>query len=152
MKLSGGQSGSGTLGYSLRYAGLINESIQLYQITRKLNQSAAGRGLNSIQLGKSLIYLGKIDEAIDVMHKGTKIIKDENFTSPVQLIYEGVPYIYSKTPEKAYQYFDFISETDPSNTWSIIGQTYKELISGNLEKGRDLLSSLESRNIHDDES
>jgi len=151
MKLSGGKSGSGTLGYSLRYAGLMNESIQLYQITKKLNQSARGRGSNSIQLGKSLIYLGKIDEAIDVMHSGVKIIKDENVTSPVELIYEGVPYLYSKTPEKAYPYFDFISEIDPSNTWSIIGQTYKELISGNLKKGRDLLSSLESRNIHDSE-
>ena len=151
MKLSGGKSGSGTLGYSLRYAGLMNESIQLYQITKKLNQSALGRGNNSIQLGKSLIYLGQIDKAIGVMHSGAKIIKDNNATDPVSLVYEGIPYLYSNTPEKAFPYFDYISEIDPSNTWSIIGQTYKALISGNLNKGRSLLSSLESRNIHDSE-
>ena len=151
MKLSGGDRGNGALGYTLRYAGLMNESIQLYQITKKLNQSALGRGNNSIQLGKSLIYLGQIDKAIGVMHSGAKIIKDNNATDPVSLVYEGIPYLYSNTPEKAFPYFDYISEIDPSNTWSIIGQTYKALISGNLNKGRSLLSSLESRNIHDSE-
>ena len=54
-------------------------------------------------------------------------------------------------PEKAFPYFDFVSDIDPSNTWSIIGQTYKALISGNTKKGGGLLSSLESRNIHDSE-
>jgi len=151
MKLSGGDAGKNTLSYSLRYAGLMNESIQLYQISSKLNQSASNRGLISIQLGKSLVYLGQIDRAIEVMHKGAKILKDEGMPSPVQLIYEGIPYLYSKNPGNAYTYFDYISEVDPSNTWSIIGQTYKALLSGDMDKGKRLLRSLELRNIHDSE-
>jgi len=151
MNLSGGKSGNAELGYNLRYAGLMKESIQLYEISEKLDESGFGRANNLIQLGKSLIYQGQIDKAVQVMTEGARLLKNNDFTTPVHLIYEGIPWLYTKEPEKAFPYFDFISEVDPSNTWSIIGQTYKELVSGNLNKGKDLLSSLELRNIHDSE-
>ena len=151
MQLSGGKSGNGSLGYALRYAGLMNESIELYDISSKLNESTQARGGNAIQLGKSHIYLGNINKAIEIMHKGAKLVKDGSGTAPVMLIYEGVPYLYTDMPTKAYPYFDYISEVDPNNTWSIIGQTYKALTSGKIDEGKKLVSSLESRNIHDSE-
>ena len=151
MRLSGGKTGHAELGYNLRYAGLMNESMDLYQISSKLDESGTGRANFLIQSGKSNIYLGEIDKAISITRQGVGLAKNNNITAPVWLIYEGVPYLYSKMPEKAFPYFDFVSDIDPSNTWSIIGQTYKALISGNTKKGGGLLSSLESRNIHDSE-
>ena len=151
MQLSGGKSGNAELGYNLRYAGLMNESMDLYQISSKLDESEIGRANFLIQSGKSNIYLGEIDKAISITSQGVGLAKNNKLTSPVWLIYEGVPYLYSKMPEKAFPYFDFVSDIDPSNTWSIIGQTYKALISGNIKKGSNLLLSLESRNIHDSE-
>ena len=70
------------------------------------------------------------------MHKGAKLVKDGSGTAPVMLIYEGVPYLYTDIPTKAYPYFDYISEVDPNNTWSIIGQTYKALTSGKIDEGK----------------
>ena len=151
MRLSGGKTGHAELGYNLRYAGLMNESMDLYQISSKLDESRTGRANFLIQSGKSNIYLGEIDKAISITRQGVGLAKNNNITAPVWLIYEGIPYLYSKMPEKAFPYFDFVSDIDPSNTWSIIGQTYKALVSGNTNKGGDLLSSLESRNIHDSE-
>lgn len=151
MRLSGGKTGHAELGYNLRYAGLMNESMDLYQISSKLDESGTGRANFLIQSGKSNIYLGEIDKAISITRQGVGLAKNNNITAPVWLIYEGIPYLYSKMPEKAFPYFDFVSDIDPSNTWSIIGQTYKALVSGNTNKGGDLLSSLESRNIHDSE-
>ena len=151
MRLSSGKTGHAELGYNLRYAGLMNESMDLYQISSKLDESGTGRANFLIQSGKSNIYLGEIDKAISITSQGVGLAKKNNITAPVWLIYEGVPYLYSKIPERAFTYFDFVSDIDPSNTWSIIGQTYKALISGNTKKGGDLLSALESRNIHDSE-
>ena len=151
MRLSGGKTGHAELGYNLRYAGLMNESMDLYQTSSKLDESGTGRANFLIQSGKSNIYLGEIDKAISITRQGVGLAKNNNITAPVWLIYEGIPYLYSKMPEKAFPYFDFVSDIDPSNTWSIIGQTYKALVSGNTNKGGDLLSSLESRNIHDSE-
>ncbi len=151
MRLSSGKTGHAELGYNLRYAGLMNESMDLYQISSKLDESGTGRANFLIQSGKSNIYLGEIDKAISITRQGVGLAKNNNITAPVWLIYEGIPYLYSKMPEKAFPYFDFVSDIDPSNTWSIIGQTYKALVSGNTNKGGDLLSSLESRNIHDSE-
>ena len=151
MKISGGKSGGAELSYNLRYAGLMNESIQLYQISSKLDQTEIGRGNNLVQLGKSLIYLGLIDSSINVMHKGLELVKSKNITNPVMLIYEGIPYLYTKNQDKAFPYFDFVSSVDPSNTWSIIGQTYKSFILGDINNAKKLLRSLESRDIHDSE-
>ena len=88
------------------------------------------------------------------MHEGIKLLQDrgeKDNLAPVALIYEGIPYLYSNTPEKAHQYFEFISDFDPNNSWSIIGQTYKALNLGEIVKARGLVKVLESRNIHDSE-
>ena len=61
MRLSGGKTGHAELGYNLRYAGLMNESMDLYQISSKLDESGTGRANFLIQSGKSNIYLGEID-------------------------------------------------------------------------------------------
>ena len=157
MRLFGDGSSLSELGYTLRYAGMLKESIAFYEMSSKLDESRSIRGSNDLQSGKSSVYLGSYDEAISLMHRAieTMILGDnigqKNDLPPVVLIYEGIPYLYTNMPKKAFPYFDFISEVDPSNTWSIIGQTYKALISGNMDKGRDLLNSLESRNIHDSE-
>ena len=157
MRLFGDGASLSELGYTLRYAGMLKESIAFYEMSSKLDESPSNRGSNYLQSGKSSVYLGKYDEAIPLMHRSieTLILRDnidqKNDLSPVVLIYEGIPYLYTDMPNKAFPYFDFISEVDPSNTWSIIGQTYKALISGNMKKGRDLINSLESRDIHDSE-
>ena len=157
MRLFGDGSSLSELGYTLRYAGMLKESIAFYEMSSKLDESPSIRGANDLQSGKSSVYLGSYDEAISLMHRAIETMRlgdnigQKNDLPPVVLIYEGIPYLYTNMPKKAFPYFDFISEVDPSNTWSIIGQTYKALISGNMDKGRGLLNSLESRNIHDSE-
>ena len=154
MRMYGESANPSWLGYTLRYAGLLNESIAFYDISSVLNNSVKNRGANFIQSGKSSIYLGDISKATKAMHEGIKLLQDrgeKDNLAPVALIYEGIPYLYSNTPKKAHQYFEFISDFDPNNSWSIIGQTYKALNLGEIVKARGLVKVLESRNIHDSE-
>ena len=151
-KLSGGAVGFPELGYALRYAGLMKESIATYDRSIILDESILNRGGSLVQKGKSFIYLGDYEDARIIMHDGISALKEANVSSSaVALIYEGMPYLYLGSPEKAYPYFDFISETDPTNSWSIFGQIYKAVTSGKHDQGKRLVQKVESRNIHDSE-
>ncbi len=157
MKLFGSGATLSELGYTLRYAGMLNESIEFYNLSSKLDESYNNRGGNELQLGKSSVYMGNYDESIEIMHRAIETlllaenVKQKEDLSPVVLVYEGIPYLYTKNPEKAFPYFDYLVEYDPNNSWTIIAQTYKALFTGNMNKAEQMVASLISRDIHDSE-
>jgi TolB-like protein len=140
------------LGYIFRYAGLMDESIQFYELSQRLDSSFLNLVSAQSQITKSLIYQKKYKTALAsherMMHylKQTQRSADEK-----KLFYGGVIYLYSQKTDKAITLFDSAFDIDKASIWSTFGQAYKEAALGNDESVLKIAKRLEARNIVDGE-
>jgi tetratricopeptide (TPR) repeat protein len=140
------------LGYIFRYAGLMDESIQFYKLSQRLDSSFLNLVSAQSQITKSLIYQKKYKTALAsherMMHylKQTQQSADEK-----KLFYGGMIYLYSKRIDRAITLFDSAFDVDKSSVWTTFGQAYKEAALGNSESVLKIAKRLEARNIVDGE-
>jgi TolB-like protein len=140
------------LGYIFRYAGLMDESIQFYKLSQRLDSSFLNLVSAQSQITKSLIYQKKYKTALashgKMMHylKQTQQSADEK-----KLFYGGMIDLYSKRIDRAITLFDSAFDVDKSSVWTTFGQAYKEAALGNDETVLNIAKRLEARNIVDGE-
>tara|TARA_Y100000817_G_scaffold185201_1_gene144712 strand:+ start:1341 stop:3200 length:1860 start_codon:yes stop_codon:yes gene_type:complete len=153
MKRTGGTVSGlyGSLGYILRYAGLMDESIKTFQKSNDLNNSELFIGRNMIQEGKSFIYKNQFLESQRIFDDGIKLIKKHaNQVVPDILFYQAMPHIYLNQNKKATLYLNTIKNMDKS-AWVLISNAYRLLINGDLGKGKKIVEELKRMNIPDSE-
>ena len=142
----------GYLGYAVRYAGLLEESIRFtdksvqlefdsYEKTRLLNDIARGY----FYLGDSELGRRKFDDLINFM-------KEEEIEIPSYLIfYDGMWDLYVNNNQSAYDKFDILMELDPTQIFSKYGQVYKNILQGNRSKALKIIDELNKIVIYDGE-
>ncbi len=140
------------LGYTYRYAGLLDLSMQAYERSKTLDSSFWNLGFSQNQITKSLIHIGDYPAAVASAEKVASYRKLMGQTLLVQeLFYLGMAYYYARDWNKAFQIFDSCFVLEKTNTWSLFGQAYKAATQGNQKRLAELIETLEARNILDPE-
>ncbi|SVA48346.1 uncharacterized protein METZ01_LOCUS101200, partial [marine metagenome] len=153
MRNSGGSVASlySSMGYILRYAGLMEESIGVYRKSLTLDNTELTRERRLLQSAKSYIYQQRYSEAKDLFNTAIKVIKKHNKAIPDHLFYQAMPYIYLNQNDKASRYLDDMFEIDDKGAWVFIGQAYNWLLKRDLDKGKEYVDKLEEMGITDSE-
>ena len=153
MKMSGGSVARiySSLGYILRYSGLMDESINVYKKSINLNETSFNRGSNMIQQGKAFIYKQKYLDAKNLFDRGIKLISEDAEPIPDALFYQAMPHIYLNDNKKATDFLDNLNSDSNIGAWVLIGQAYKFLINGDLDRGEKIIKKLIEMNIPDSE-
>ena len=140
-----------SMGYILRYAGFMNESIGVYKKSLDLDKTDLTEQTRLVQMGKSYIYQKKYSDAKDIFNAAIKKIKKHRKPIPDEKFYQAMPYIYLEENDKAAVYLKDVIDNNDMGTWVLISQTYLSLINGNLIKGMEYINSLEKIGITDSE-
>jgi TolB-like protein/DNA-binding phage protein len=140
-----------SMGYILRYAGLMNESIGVYEKSLDLDKTDLTEQTRLVQMGKSYIYQKKYSDAKDIFNAAIKRIKKHRKPIPDEKFYQAMPYIYLKQNDKAAIYLNDVIDNNDMGTWVLISQAYLSLINGDLKKGMEHINNLEKIGITDSE-
>ena len=141
-----------TLGYVLRYAGLMDESMEGYRRSRELDSSPANRISAQDQITKSLIYQGRYDEALDSHRRMLAVGAEAG--RPVdekQWFYEGVIHLYRGDVDSAVDAFRSGRALDPGSVWTTFGRAYEGMALGDKSAVESVLKELENREVVDGE-
>ncbi|MGH9944892.1 MAG: TPR end-of-group domain-containing protein [Pyrinomonadaceae bacterium] len=140
------------LGYTYRYAGLLDESINAYRQAQTLDASRASLHDHEEQIVKALIYRGDYRAAL-VSHE--KIAASREAAGQPdehkELFYAGVSHFYLKEYDKATRLFDEAAQLDAPSIWSAFGRAYKAAAEGDGTRLLELTKELETRDIVDGE-
>ncbi len=135
------------LAYACRYAGLLSDSIDLYQQAKALDA-----GFDSIlsaerQSAKAEIYLGKYDAALE-RYAAIRDLTAAHGDEPDEkmLFYEGLAHLYKGNEQRALQLFDESVRHEPDSLWSRFATGYKLAALGR----HDELIEFAKRLTHDD--
>jgi len=140
------------LGYIFRYSGLMDESIQFYQLSQSLDSSFLNLVSAQSQITKSLIYQKKYKTALASHERMMHYLNQTGQSADEKkLFYGGVIYLYSKRIDRAITLFDSAFDIDESSVWTMFGQAYKEAALRNDESVLRIANRLEARNIVDGE-
>jgi tetratricopeptide (TPR) repeat protein len=140
------------LGYIFRYAGLMDESIQFYKLSQRLDSSFLNMVSAQSQITKSLIYQKKYGTALASHERMMHYLKQTGQSADEKkLFYVGMIHLYSKRMDRAINLFDSAFDVDKSSVWTAFGQAYKEAALGNSEGVLRIAERLEARNIVDGE-
>jgi TolB-like protein/lipopolysaccharide biosynthesis regulator YciM len=140
------------LGYIFRYAGLMDESIQFYKLSQRLDSSFLNLVSAQSQITKSLIYQKKYKPALASHERMMHYLNQTGQSADEKkLFYGGMIYLYSKRIDRAITLFDSAFDIDKSSVWTTFGQAYKEAALGNDESVLEIANRLEARNIVDGE-
>ncbi len=140
------------LGYVLRYAGLLDESIMAYRRGLELDDSPAARVSAEGQIAKSLVYLGDYSGAL-ALQEGlhTHLAAVGRVADDKMLFYEGIMHLYAGDPHRAIARFDAALEVDPASLWTAFGQAYRLAATGDTARLAALARELVTRNVADGE-
>lgn len=140
------------LGYILRYAGCMDESIESYRRSQELDGSLEHLVSSQDQITKSLIYLGDYEGAL-ASHRRVEEYLDRLGRSPneKQFFYLGVIHLYSGSRERAVESFRRGAELDPESVWTMFGQAYEGVATGDRDRVAEILDRLEQRVVVDGE-
>ena len=140
------------LGYVLRYAGFMEESMESYRKSQELNRSLDHLVSSQDQITKSLIYLGDYGAAL-ISHRRTEGYLQElgRPANEKQHFYQGVIHLYAGDLDEAVASFERGIAVDPTSVWSIFGQGYRGMAEGNREDVAEVLDRLEERVVVDGE-
>jgi TolB-like protein len=140
------------LGYIFRYAGLMDESIQYYNLSQRLDSSFLNLVSTQSQITKSLIYQKKYKAALASHERMMHCLNQTGQSADEKkLFYGGLIYLYSKRIDRAITLFDSAFDVDKSSVWTTFGQAYKDAALGNDESVLKIANRLEARNIVDGE-
>ena len=153
MKKSGGSVSwqySG-MGYILRYAGLMDESIGVYQKSLDLDKTELTEGERLVQVGKSYIYQGKYSKSKKIFGTALNVISKHYEPIPDQQFYLAMPYIYMNQIDEAINYLNNVVVNHDEGTWLLISKAYLSLLKGDFNEGLDHVKDLKKLGITDSE-
>jgi tetratricopeptide (TPR) repeat protein len=141
-----------TLGYVLRYAGLMQESIDSYTEGQKLDASIDNLVSTQDQITKSYIYLGDYDRALE-SHRRMRSFLDGAKRTPdeKQWFYEGVIHLYRADSMAAVNAFRAGERRLPNSIWTAFGRGYAAMAQQDSGRVATVLDELEGQDIVDGE-
>ena len=141
-----------TLGYILRYAGLMEESMDSYRRGQQLDSSLDNLVSTQSQITKSLIYLGDYDAALASHQRMMSFLEElGRWPDEKQLFYEGVIHLYRGDPASALRSFRAGARVDPRSVWTTFGRAYEGMALGDTAQVESVLQELEHRAVVDGE-
>ncbi len=137
-----------TLGYVLRYGGLMDESVAAYQRTQELDGSPATLVSIRDQITKSFIYQGDYTRAL-ASHHDMLLILERMHREPneKQIFYEGVIHLYAGEKRRAIECFQRSAKLEPDSVWTTFGLAYQGIAEGDRQRVADVVEQLERRNV-----
>ena len=141
-----------TLGYVLRYSGLMEESMTSYRRGQQLDSSLGNMVSTQDQITKNLIYLGKYDAALE-SHKQMISFLEELGQTPneKQWFYEGVIHLYLGDRASAVRAFRAGARVEPESVWTTFGRAYEAMALEDDVQVEATLEKLEHREVVDGE-
>ena len=141
-----------TLGYVLRYSGLMEESMASYRRGQKLDASLDNLISTQDQITKSLIYLGDYDAALG-SHERMMSFLEELGRAPneKQWFYEGVIHLYLGDQASAVRAFRAGARVEPESVWTTFGRAYEAMALEDGARVEAVLEELERRDVVDGE-
>jgi tetratricopeptide (TPR) repeat protein len=140
------------LGYVLRYAGLMEASIENYQRAQALDGSVENLVSTQDQITKSLIYLGRYQEAMSSHLKMESLMKGAGRTpDEKEWFYKGVIHLYAGQRDQAVEAFRRGEAMDATTVWTTFGRGYAGIATGDREQVAKVLDSLERLVVIDGE-
>ncbi len=141
-----------TLGYVLRYGGLMDESIAAYQRAQELDGSFANLVSTQDQITKSFIYQGDYEKAIASHRKMLSTLERmQQGPDEKQIFYEGVIHLYAGQKEQAAECFERAADLDPDSVWTTFGLAYHGMTEGDKNRVTEIVERLERRVVVDGE-
>jgi tetratricopeptide (TPR) repeat protein len=141
-----------TLGYVLRYGGLMDESIAAYHRTQELDGSLASLVSTQDQITKSFIYKGDYARALASHHEMLAIL-DRMHREPneKQVFYEGVIHLYAGDKTQAIECFQRAAKLRPESVWTTFGHAYRGIAEEDRSSVTNIMERLERRIVVDGE-
>ena len=141
-----------TIGYVLRYAGHMEESIRAYKRAQKLDPGLENLVSTQDQITKSYIYMGRYEEALASHRKVLHVLEELGRpANEKQAFYEGVIHLYASDPASAVACFDAGAATDADSVWTTFGRGYRGIALDDRESVEEVLDALERRVVVDGE-
>ena len=141
-----------TLGYVLRYSGLMEESMASYRRGQKLDSSLTNMVSTQDQITKSLIYLGKYDAALASHEQMISFLKElGRAPNEKQWFYEGVIHLYLEDRASAVRAFRAGARVEPESVWTTFGRGYEAIALEDGVQVETVLEQLEHREVVDGE-
>jgi tetratricopeptide (TPR) repeat protein/TolB-like protein len=141
-----------TLGYVLRYGGLMDESIGAYRRAQELDGSLTNLVSTQDQITKSFIYRGDYEKALASHRKMLKTLERmRRGPNEKQIFYKGVIHLYAGEKAQAVECFQRAAHLEPHSVWTTFGQAYQGMADGDRERVTDIMERLEQRIVVDGE-
>ena len=140
------------LGYGVRYAGLLEESISLMEKNISLESDPYEKAMFIADVARGYFYMGEPKLGRKKFDEVLKFIKSEGIeTSAYLLFYDGLAYLYDDQIEKAIDKFDEGYLLDPNQNFSLYGQIYKSIFIKDRTKAIELINKLDKITVYDGE-
>ena len=141
-----------TLGYVLRYGGLMDESIAAYQRTQELDGSLPNLVSTQDQITKSYIYQGDYSRALASHHEMLAVLERiDRKPNEKQIFYEGVILLYAGEKAKAIECFQRAAKLEPDSVWTTFGLAYQGIAENDPDVVAGIMDRLEQRVVVDGE-
>ena len=140
------------LGYGVRYAGLLEESISLMEKNISLESDPYEKAMFIADVARGYFYMGEPKLGRKKFNEVLEFIKSEGIeTSAYLLFYDGLAYLYDDQIEKAIDKFDEGYLLDPNQNFSLYGQIYKSIFIKDRTKAIELINKLDKITVYDGE-
>jgi len=140
------------LGYGVRYAGLLEESISLMEKNISLESDPYEKAMFIADVARGYFYMGEPKLGRKKFDEVLEFIKYEGIeTSAYLLFYDGLAYLYDDQIEKAIDKFDEGYLLDPNQNFSLYGQIYKSIFIKDRTKAIELINKLDKITVYDGE-
>jgi tetratricopeptide (TPR) repeat protein len=140
------------LGYVLRYAGLMEPSMENYRRAQALDRSLENLVSAQDQITKSLIYLGRYQDAMS-SHVRMESFMNRAGSAPdeKEWFYKGVIHLYADERDQAVEAFRRGEALDGTSVWTTFGRGYAGIANGNRDQVAKVLDALERLVVVDGE-
>jgi tetratricopeptide (TPR) repeat protein len=140
------------LGYVLRYAGLMDTSVENYKRSQALDRSFENLVSSQDQITKSLIYLGRYQEAMSSHVRMESFMNRSGLTpNEKEWFYRGVIHLYSDEHDKAVEAFRRGEALNATSVWTTFGRGYAGMATGDRDQVARVLDALERLIVVDGE-
>lgn len=128
------------LGYSYRYAGMIEQSIEHIETALRIDPNSRWSHTLSI----SYISIEQYDKALEALEVGAD--------TPYSLGWKAAIYLHQGKHGIALQYLDRVIEMEPDSFWEYDSQGFKAFITQDIERGLNAVKKLEAADVKDSEA
>jgi tetratricopeptide (TPR) repeat protein len=139
-------------GYLLRYAGLMEASMESYRRAQELDRSLEHLVATQDQITKSLIYLGNYREAMASHDRMESFVARLGRTpDEKEWFYRGVIHLYAGDRDNALDAFQRGEALDATSVWTTFGRAYAGMARGDRDGVAKVLDALEEHVVVDGE-